>query len=54
MDLGQKWQKMLMDNDMSAQGCAVADIKGTGRSSDIVCIDTRGSNSLKWYEYQGK
>jgi hypothetical protein len=51
---GQKWQRMLMDNDMSAQGCVVADIKGTGRSSDIVCIDTRGSNSLKWYEYQGR
>jgi hypothetical protein len=51
---GQKWNRMLMDNDMSAQGCAVADIKGTGRNSDIVCIDTRGSNSLKWYEYQGK
>ncbi len=51
---GQRWQRMLMDNDMSAQGCVVADIKGTGRSSDVVCIDTRGSNSLKWYEYQGR
>jgi hypothetical protein len=53
-DASGHWQRFLMDNDMSAQGCAVADIKGTGRSSDIVCIDTRGSNSLKWYEYQGK
>jgi hypothetical protein len=51
---GQKWQRMLMDNNMSAQGCAVTDIKGTGRNNDVVCIDTRGSNSLKWYEYQGK
>jgi hypothetical protein len=51
---GQRWQRMLMDNDMSAQGCVAADIKGTGRSSDVVCIDTRGSNSLKWYEYQGR
>ena len=30
---GQRWQRMLMDNDMSAQGCVVTDIKGTGRSS---------------------
>ena len=52
--IGQKWQRMLMDNDMSAQSCVAADVKGTGRSSDVVCIDTRGSNSLKWYEYQGK
>jgi hypothetical protein len=51
---GQKWERMLMDNDMSAQSCAATDIKGTGRNNDIVCIDTRGSNSLKWYEYQGK
>jgi hypothetical protein len=51
---GQKWQRMLMDNDMSAQSCVAADIKGTGRNSDVVCIDTRGSNSLKWYEFHGK
>ena len=51
---GQKWQRMLMDNDMSAQSCVVTDIKGAGRNNDVVCIDTRGSNSLKWYEYQGK
>ena len=51
---GQKWQRMLMDNDMSAQSCVVTDIKGGGRNNDVVCIDTRGSNALKWYEYQGK
>ncbi len=51
---GQKWQRMLMDNDMSAQSCVTTDLKGNGRNNDIVCIDTRGSNSLKWYEYRGK
>jgi hypothetical protein len=51
---GQKWQRMLMDNDMSAQSCVTTDLKGDGRNNDVVCIDTRGSNSLKWYEYQAK
>jgi hypothetical protein len=45
---------MLMDNDMSAQSCVAADIKGDGRNRDIICLDARGANSLKWYEYQGK
>ncbi len=43
-----------MDNDMSAQSCVTTDLKGDGRNNDVVCIDTRGSNSLKWYEYRGK
>jgi hypothetical protein len=51
---GQKWQKMLMDNDISAQSCATADIKRKGRSNDVICIDNRGANALKWYEYEGK
>ncbi len=51
---GQKWRRMLMDNDMSAQSCVTADLKGDRRNNDVICIDTRGSNSLKWYEYQGK
>jgi hypothetical protein len=51
---GQRWQRMLMDNDMSAQSCVTADIKGDRRNNDVICIDTRGSNTLKWYEYQGK
>jgi hypothetical protein len=51
---GQQWQRMLMDDDMSANSCVVADIKGNGRKNDVVCIDSRGVNALKWYEYQGK
>ena len=51
---GHKWQRMLMDNDMSAQSCVTTDLKGDGRNNDVVCIDTRGSNSLKWYQYRGK
>jgi hypothetical protein len=51
---GHNWQKMLMDNDMSAQSCVTADIRGKGRNNDVICIDAHGSNALKWYEYQGK
>ncbi len=51
---GQKWQRMLMDNDMSAQSCVTADIKGNKAGNDVVCIDGRPPNSLKWYEYKGK
>jgi hypothetical protein len=51
---GQKWQKMLMDNDMSAQSCVTADIKGNKRKNDVICIDGKAPNSLKWYEYLDK
>jgi len=30
---GQRWKRMLMDNDMSAQGCVVTDIKGRGEAA---------------------
>jgi hypothetical protein len=49
-----KWQRLLMDNDMSARSCVTADIKGNKAGNDVVCIDGRPSNSLKWYEYKGK
>ena len=49
---GQHWQRMLMDNDMAPSSCVAADIKGKGRKSDIVCIDGKPPNYLKWYEYQ--
>ena len=51
---GHQWQRMLMDNDMSPNSCVAADIKGDGRKRDVVCIDGRGVNALKWYEYQAK
>jgi hypothetical protein len=53
-DAGQNWQRMLMDNDMSPNSCTAADIKGNNRKNDIVCIDGRSPNAVKWYEYQGK
>lgn len=51
---GQHWTKMLMDNDMAASSCVAADIKGIGRKTDVVCIETRAPFALKWYEYVGK
>ncbi|HEV2272824.1 MAG TPA: VCBS repeat-containing protein [Acidobacteriaceae bacterium] len=51
---GQNWQKMLMDNDISAQSCVTADIRNSGKRSDVVCMDARPPNALKWYEYTGK
>jgi hypothetical protein len=43
------WSKQpLDDGDMSAAGCAVADLDGDGRQ-DVVCIGTATAN-LKWYE----
>jgi hypothetical protein len=51
---GQAWARYQMDDDMAPAGCATADIKGTGRPTDIVCLDMRDPGWLKWYEYNGK
>jgi hypothetical protein len=51
---GREWKKALMDNDMSAQSCVTTDIKGDKRNNDVVCLDGRSPNSLRWYEYKGK
>jgi hypothetical protein len=51
---GQNWTKMLMDNEMAANQCVDADVKGTGRKTDVVCIDARPPYAVKWYEYVGK
>ncbi len=51
---GQNWTRMQMDNDMAPASCVAADIKGTGRSNDIVCLDMREPYWLKWYEYAPK
>jgi hypothetical protein len=43
-----------MDDDMAPAACTTADIKGTGRPTDVVCLDMRDPGWLKWYEYNGK
>lgn len=47
---GRKWIRTLIDNDMSPSSCVVADINGDGRA-DLVCMDGRKPNYIKWYEY---
>jgi hypothetical protein len=51
---GQVWTRYQMDDDMAPAACATADIKGTGKPTDIVCLDMRDPGWLKWYEYNGK
>lgn len=47
---GRKWARTLIDNDMSPSSCVVADMNGDGRP-DLVCMDGRKPNYIKWYEY---
>jgi hypothetical protein len=47
---GRTWTRTRIDNDMSASGCAVADMNGDKRP-DLVCMDGRAPNYLKWYEH---
>ena len=47
---GRKWTRTLIDNDMSPSSCVVADMNGDGRP-DLVCMDGRKPNHIKWYEY---
>jgi hypothetical protein len=47
---GHEWRKMLIDNDMAASSCVVADINGD-RRPDLLCMDNRSPNYIKWYEY---
>ena len=51
---GQKWTKLQMDDDMAPAACHTADLKGTGRPTDVVCLDMRDPGWLTWYEYNGK
>jgi hypothetical protein len=51
---GQNWTRFQMDDDMAPAACATADIKGSGRATDVVCLDMRDPGWLKWYEYSGK
>jgi hypothetical protein len=50
---GLTWTKMLMDDDMAASSCAIADINADGRP-DVVCMDNRKPNFIKWYEYRSR
>jgi len=46
---GQKWNRMLLDAGIAANGCVTADINGD-RHMDVVCIDNSDPWNLKWYE----
>lgn len=45
---GQNWARTLMDDNMAASSCALADMDGDGRP-DVVCMDNRKPNYIKWY-----
>lgn len=47
---GKAWRKSVLDPDIPAAGCSVADLNGD-RRPDIVCI---GDGILKWYENMGE
>lgn len=46
---GQKWDRMVLDASIAANGCVTADINGD-RKMDIACIDNSDPWSLRWYE----
>ena len=50
----KSWTRYEMDNNEAAAMCVTADVKGTGRASDVVCIEQSRPSELKWYEYTGK
>jgi hypothetical protein len=47
---GRKWARTLIDDDISPSSCVIADINGDARP-DLVCMDGRKPNYIKWYEY---
>jgi hypothetical protein len=47
---GRQWSRELVDDDISPSSCVTADINGDGRP-DLVCMDGRAPNYIKWYEY---
>jgi hypothetical protein len=46
---GRRWSRQVLDGDMAASSCVIADLNGGGRP-DIACI---GGSVLKWYENAG-
>ena len=49
---GQNWIRFQMDDDMAPAACHTVDLKGTGKLTDVVCLDMRDPGWLKWYEYK--
>ena len=50
---GDRWQRSVIDDAISANSCAAADLNADGRT-DIACIDSSAPFSLKWYENTGR
>jgi hypothetical protein len=50
--MGQKWTRFQMDDDMAPAACQTVDLKGTGKMTDVVCLDMRDPGWLTWYEYK--
>ncbi len=50
---GDRWERSIIDDAISANSCAAGDINGDGLT-DVGCIDSRVPNSLKWYENTGE
>jgi hypothetical protein len=48
---GQKWGRFQMDDDMAPAACHTVDLKGTGKLTDVVCLDMRDPGWLNWYEF---
>ena len=46
---GQKWDRMVLDAGIAANGCVTADIN-SDHKMDVVCIDNSDPWNLKWYE----
>jgi hypothetical protein len=51
-DAGDRWERTVIDDDISANSCATGDINGDGRT-DVACIDMRQPNNVRWYENTG-
>jgi hypothetical protein len=46
---GQKWQRMVLDASIAANGCIAVDVNAD-RKMDVACIDAGAPWSLMWYE----
>jgi hypothetical protein len=51
---GTKWTRFQMDDDMAPAACHTVDLKGSGKLTDVVCLDMRDPGWLTWYEYNGR
>ena len=49
---GKAWKRSLLDPNMGATGCVIADINGDGKP-DFACTGTT-TNNVKWYENVSK